>query len=62
MEYKYLVIKDVIGAWGKHELSKEYFVNAVQRGDLIINTEENTYFDKDENAWKPIDGDIKGEN
>lgn len=57
MEFKYLIISTTSTAWGKNELSKEYFVNAVQRGDLIINLEDGTYFDKDENAWKEIRGD-----
>lgn len=56
MKYKYLVISPV-GAWGKNEISKEYFVGAVQRDDLIINLEDGTYFDKDENAWLPVKGD-----
>lgn len=56
MKYKYLVISH-FSAWGKHEITKEYFVNAVQRGDLIINTQDGTYYDKEENTWKPIEGD-----
>ena len=56
MKYKYLVISH-FSAWGKQEIDKEYFVNAVRRGDLIINTEDSTYFDKDENNWLPIEGD-----
>lgn len=56
MKYQYLIFS-VVGVWGKHTLSKEYFVSAANRGDLIIDTEENTYFDKDTNSWKPIEGD-----
>lgn len=57
MKFKYLIISAAPTAWGKNELSKEYFVNAVQRGDLIINLVDGTYFDKDNNAWKDIEGD-----
>lgn len=56
MIYKYLIFSG-ISVWGKHELTKEYFVNAVQRGDYIVNTQDGTFFDKDDNAWKPIEGD-----
>lgn len=56
MKFKYLVISSV-GAWGKNEVTKEYFVQAVQRGDLIINLEDGTYFSKDDNVWKPVEGD-----
>lgn len=56
MNYKYLIFGGVM-VWGKNELSKEYFVGAVQRGDYIVNTEDGTYFDKDDNAWKAIEGD-----
>ena len=56
MIYKYLIFSGV-SIWGKHELTKEYFVNAVQRGDYIVNCVNGTFFDKDDNAWKPIEGD-----
>lgn len=57
MKFKYLVITSSDMVWGKNELTKEYFVNAVQRGDGIINLEDGTYFDKDSNAWLPVKGD-----
>lgn len=56
MKFKYLVLTGST-IWGKHEITKEYFVRAVQRGDHIINLLDSTYFDKDENAWKDIEGD-----
>ena len=56
MQYKYLVFSGFT-IWGKNEITKEYFVAAVQRGDYIVNTEDGTYFDKDTNSWKAIEGD-----
>ena len=56
MPYKYLIFSG-FSIWGKHELTKEYFVNAVQRGDYIVNTEDGTYFDKEDNSWKAVEGD-----
>jgi len=56
MNYKYLIFSGY-NIWGKHELTKEYFVRAVQRGDYIVNTIDATFFDKDDNAWKAIEGD-----
>lgn len=56
MKFKFLIFSGY-QVWGKHELTKEYFVGAVQRGDYIVNTEDNTYFEKDDNAWLPIKGD-----
>lgn len=57
MKFKYLIISGIPTAWGKNELSKDYFVGAVQRGDLVINLEDGTYFDKNDNAWKDLEGD-----
>lgn len=57
MNYKYLIFSTGGMIWGKHELTKEYFVNAVQRRDLIVNTEADTYFDEETNSWKEISGD-----
>lgn len=54
--HKYLVFSGYT-VWGKHEISKEYFVNAVQRDDLIVNTEDGTYFDRETNSWKELQGD-----
>lgn len=58
MTHKYLTVQ-AGGAilWLKHEISKDYFVGANQRGDVIINLEDSTYFDKDSNSWKPLEGD-----
>lgn len=56
MNYEYLIFTG-FSIWGKHELTKEYFVGAVQRGDYIVNTVDNTYFDKDTNSWKAVEGD-----
>lgn len=56
MKFKYLVIyHDMI--YGKAEINKQYFVNAVTRGDTIIDLENMTQFDKETNSWKPIEGD-----
>lgn len=60
MKYKY--IKVTAGGsmlWGVNELTKERFVASVQAGDIIINTEDQTYFDSETNSWKPVDGDEK---
>ena len=59
MNFKYLIIESYDTIWGKHELTKEYFINAVQRGATIVNTEDNTVFSQDDNAWLPIRGDEK---
>lgn len=56
MKYRYLIVSPLM-VYGKHELSKEYFVIAVQRGDTVIDTEENTVFDKDSNSWQSVKGD-----
>lgn len=56
MKFKFLVYSGY-SVWGKHELTKEYFVAAISRDDHIINTEDSTYFDKDTNSWKPLEGD-----
>jgi hypothetical protein len=56
MKFKYLVFSGYT-IWGKNELSREYFVAAVQRGDAIINLEDGTYFNKDTNSWLPVEGD-----
>lgn len=58
MKYKY--IKVTAGGsmlWGINELSKDRFVASVQAGDVIIDVEAQTYFDKETNTWKDIDGD-----
>ena len=56
-KFKYLRVTTNDMMWGKHELSKEYFVSAVQSGDALLNLEEMTYFDKEDNEWKSIKGD-----
>lgn len=58
MKFKY--IKVTAGGsmlWGVNELTKERFVASVQAGDIIINTEDSTYFDTESNSWKEIEGD-----
>lgn len=57
MKFKYLKVTTGDMMWGKQEMSKEYFVNAVRSGDAIINLEDMTYFNTEENGWLPIDGD-----
>lgn len=57
MTFKYIQISDGGIVWGIHELTKERFVAAVQRGDTIINTEDSTQFDPETNSWKDIQGD-----
>jgi hypothetical protein len=56
-KYKFLRVTTNDMIWGKQELSKEYFVSAARSGDALINLEDMTYFSKDDNEWKPIDGD-----
>ena len=56
-KYKYLRVTTANVMWGKQELSKEYFVSAVQSGDALINLEDMTYFNKETNEWKEIKGD-----
>lgn len=56
-KYKYLRVTTNDMLWGKQEISKEYFVSAVQSGDALINLEDMAYFSKDDNEWKPIEGD-----
>lgn len=57
MTFRYLVITGGDLVWGKHEITKEYFVAANQRGDTIIDLQEGKVFNKDENAWEDIEGD-----
>jgi hypothetical protein len=56
MNYRYLIFSG-FNVWGKKELTKDYFVNAVQRGDFIVDLEAGKYFDKDNNQWKILEGD-----
>lgn len=56
-KYKFLRVTTNDMMWGKQEVSKEYFMGVVQSGDALINLEDMTYFDKDSNEWKLIDGD-----
>ena len=57
MKFKYLRVTSNDLIWGKNEITKEYFLSVVQSGDALINLEDMTYFSKDDNEWKPIDGD-----
>lgn len=56
MKYRYLKIMAGL-IWGKKTLSKEEFVNAIQRGDTIVDLEEMKVFNADENRWEEIKGD-----
>lgn len=56
-KYKYLRVTSNDMLWGKQEISKEYFISVVQSDDALINLEDMTYFSKEDNEWKPIDGD-----
>lgn len=56
MKYRYLKISGDF-VWGIDNLTKERFVNAVKNGELIIDLETMTVFDRDKNSWVPIDGD-----
>lgn len=58
MKYKFIVFTG-FSIWGKtaDTMTKEYFIGAVQRGDYIVNLEDGTYFDKEQNAWVPVEGD-----
>lgn len=56
MSFKWLIFTG-FSVWGKNEISKDYFVSAVNRGDYIVNVKDGTYYDKDTNSWKLIEGD-----
>ena len=56
MTYRYLIFGGLM-VWGKHEMTKEYFSNAAQRGDIILDLHEMKIFNKDKNAWEDIEGD-----
>lgn len=57
MIYRWLKIsRDTV--WGTNNLTRDDLVNR-RNGmyDLIIDTQENTAFDPDNNEWVKIDGD-----
>lgn len=43
--------------WGKNEITKEYLIGVKQTGDILIDTENATYFDTESNEWKSIPRD-----
>lgn len=43
--------------WGKNELTKEYLIGVKQTGDILINIEDKTYFDTENNEWKKVPSD-----
>lgn len=57
MKFKYLVISGGDIIWGKQEITKDYFVSAIRRGDTIVNLKQNTVFDAENNKWEDIKGD-----
>lgn len=42
---------------GKNELTKEYLVGVKQTGDILIDIENKTYFDSENNQWVAIPSD-----
>jgi hypothetical protein len=55
MRFRYLIISGIV--WGKNEITKEYFVNAIHRGDTIIDLQEGKQFDPEKNEWVDVEGD-----
>lgn len=49
--------------WGKNELTKEYLIGVKNTGDILIDIENKTFFDAENNKWSPIpsDDNPKGE-
>lgn len=55
-KYKYIKVNSSL-LWGENNLTKEMLAMVASgQYDTIINTEDFTYFDADENTWKEIDG------
>lgn len=55
-KFKYIKINGGV-LWGEQELTKEMLgMVARQLYDTIINLEDMTYFDPDDNEWKEIEG------
>jgi hypothetical protein len=57
-KFKYIKINGNM-LWGENSLTKEHLI-MVKNGqyDTIINLEDMTYYDADENEWKAIDGTV----
>ena len=56
MKYKYLKVNGRM-IWGENELSRDMLIKVKNRFyDTIINVEEGTYYDADENKWLEIEG------
>jgi len=52
---KYLKITGSDVFWATDEISKDDLVQVVQGSvDVIVNTEEGTFFNVSENKWEPI--------
>lgn len=43
--------------WGKNEITKEYLIGVKQTGDILIDIENQTYFDTENNKWIEIPKD-----
>ena len=43
--------------WGKNEITKEYLIGVKQTGDILIDIENKTYFDNENNQWTDIPKD-----
>ena len=57
MKFKYLKITGEM-VWGVNEITREALGRLKDGGyDAIINIEEGTMFDADNNEWKEIPGD-----
>lgn len=58
MKYRYLFEK-----WGEvrgtNDLNQQHLVNVRNRSsDFLIDTENGTYYDGENNEWKEIEGDL----
>lgn len=56
MKYKYLKISGDL-VWGTNELTKDDLIRAKAGGyEVIINLEDFTQYDPEENIWKEVEG------
>lgn len=56
-KFKYIKVSGGNMFWGENTLTKEMLqMVANHQYETIINTEEQTYFDADDNEWKEIEG------
>lgn len=57
MKYKYLFEK-YGEVRGTNELTKQHLIDVKNRhSDYLINVEDGTYYDAENNTWKEIEGD-----